>query len=56
MPGIDLPFGVKLFSWLLTAPYLLGIIGISYALKKATEVGASSSKMANAVFDAIKEN
>ena len=26
IPGIDLPFSVKLVSWFLTAPYLLGVL------------------------------
>ena len=56
IPGINLPFSVKLVSWILAAPYLLGVLGVSYALKMATETGGSPSKMANAVSDGLKEN
>lgn len=56
IPGIDLPFWVKLVSWFLAAPYLLGILGVSYALKMATETGGSPSKMANAVAGGLKDS
>ena len=56
IPGIELPFYVKLVSWFMAAPYLLGVLGVSYALKMATEAGGSSSKMANAVADGLKKS
>ncbi len=56
IPGLELPYGLKLFSYCLAAPYLIGVIGISYALSKATEVGASPSKMVNSVSKGIKES
>jgi ABC-type multidrug transport system permease subunit len=56
LTGFDLPYGLKLFSYCLAAPYLFGVIGIGYALSKAAEVGASPTKMANSVSNGIKES
>ena len=56
IPNFDLPYSLKIVSYCLAAPYLLGVIGISVALKKATEFGASPSKMANAVSDSVSKS
>ncbi len=42
----DLPDAVKLFSLGLAAPYLLSVIGISFAMKNATGSGVPPVEMA----------
>lgn len=55
IPGFDFPYAIKVFSFCLTAPYLFGVIGISFALKKVTEAGSSPSKMVSSITDSISE-
>lgn len=55
IPSFDLPYSLKIVSYCLAAPYLLGVIGVSFALKKATEFGASPSKMASSVSDSLSK-
>ena len=55
LPSMEIPFYLKLFSFLLAAPYLFGVIGFGYAMKKTTEVGGSPSKMASHIADSIKQ-
>lgn len=54
-PYIRLPLFVKIFSFILAAPYLLGVIGMGVALGKATEFGGSSTKMTSHVSESIKD-
>ncbi len=55
LPNIQLPFYIKLFSFFLAAPYLFGVIGFSYAMKKVTEAGGSSAKAATHISESIEE-
>lgn len=56
IPNFELPNLLKLFSYCLAAPYLLGVIGISFALKKVTEFGGSPAKITKSVSDGISES
>jgi hypothetical protein len=53
LPSIQLPLFIKIFSTFLAAPYLFGVIGMGFALKKATEFGASPAKMASHISESI---
>ena len=54
-PYIQLPLFVKIFSLFLTAPYILGVIGMGIAVGKSTEFGGSSTKMTSHVSESIKD-
>lgn len=53
--GFDLPYAVKVFSFLLTVLYLFGVISISFALKKVTGAGSSPAKKIVTITDSISE-
>lgn len=54
-PYIQLPFFVKIFSFILAAPYFFGVIGIGIGVGKATEFGASSTEMTSHFSESIKD-
>lgn len=55
LPSMEIPFYLKLFSFLVAAPYLFGVIGFGLAMQKATEAGGSPSKMASHITDSIEQ-
>lgn len=55
LPSIEIPFYLKLFSFIVVAPYLFGVIGFGLAMQKATEAGGSPSKIASHISDSIEQ-
>lgn len=55
-PNIELPYSLKVASFCIAAPYILGVIGVGWALKKATEFGASPSKMASSLANSMSSS
>lgn len=47
IPDFDLPYAIKLVSFCLAVPYLLSVLGISFAVKNVAGFGGSSSKIVN---------